>query len=82
MGGSLQNQLKRYLSGEDLFEEGDKYFLFESIQKKDDRLLNKEKKKHKKYLNAREFIKDSILLKFLFLMILINPLFREISDCK
>ena len=82
MGGSLLIQLKRYVTGEEIFEGSDKYYLFESIQKKDDKILEKEKKKKKKYLNARKFIEDSVLLKFIFLMILINPLFREISECK
>jgi hypothetical protein len=82
MGGTLEKLIKVSLTDEEALENSNKYFLFESIQKKEENLTEKEKKKSKKYKGVRKFIDDSILLQFLFFMILINPFFKEICECK
>jgi hypothetical protein len=82
MGGSLEKLIKVCLTDHDVLENSNKYFLFESIQNKEENFTEKEKKKYKKYKGVRKFIEDSVLLRFLFFMILINPFFKEICECK
>ena len=79
MGGMLEN---KYVFEKDNLEQSDKYFLFENPQIGKISDPRKEEKKFKKFENVRNFIDDSIFLKFLILMIFINPFFKFIIASK
>ena len=78
MGVSLTNLISNYNIN---LDQSGKYYLFETLNYQEKKTVN-ESIYFNKYKYLRKFINDSYLLKFLMMMVMINPFFKFISYCK
>ena len=81
MGAILEKLTANFVK--ETLDQSDKYYLFESTLKKPE-LFNKLDYSIyiKRYKYVRRYINDSLMLKFIMMMVLINPFFKFISFCK